>query len=445
MKILHYFLGFPPYRSGGLTKYAIDLMESQVADGNTVAALWPGRMKLSSKKVSIKRGRDVNKVGNYEIVNPLPVPLDEGIKKPAGFMQSTDIAVYIAFLGYLKPDVIHIHTLMGLHKEFVDAAKQLGIRTVFTTHDYFGLCPKVTLYRNRTTCSFDKDCSMCAGCNSSALSDAKIYLLQSPLYRAIKNSKLVKLLRRNHRAAFFDENQAETESINTASANEDYKKLRDFYISILNEIDLIQYNSELTRSVYERYLNHKNSKVLTITHKNISDNRETTEHIESDKLRLICLAPAKPFKGFGVIKAALDKLWESGRRDFELRLFSPVENPSEYMIITEDFSYDEMPKIFAAADVLVAPSVWYETFGFTVLEALSYGVPVITSEHVGAKDIAKEGAIIVEAGSVESFMKAVESLNAQTLEQLRQGVMRCEIKTWNAFMKENYELYKSEK
>ena len=27
-------------------------------------------------------------------------------------------------------------------------------------------------------------------------------------------------------------------------------------------------------------------------------------------------------------------------------------------------------------DIMVAPSIWYETFGFTVLEALSYGVPV---------------------------------------------------------------------
>ena len=30
---------------------------------------------------------------------------------------------------------------------------------------------------------------------------------------------------------------------------------------------------------------------------------------------------------------------------------------------------------------------WYETFGFTVLEALSYGVPVMVTDSVGAKDI----------------------------------------------------------
>ena len=41
-------------------------------------------------------------------------------------------------------------------------------------------------------------------------------------------------------------------------------------------------------------------------------------------------------------------------------------------------------------DVLIVPSIWKETFGFVVLEALSYGVPVIVSDNVGAKDIVKQ-------------------------------------------------------
>ena len=32
MTILHYFLGFPPIRSGGLTRYAIDLMKEQTGE-----------------------------------------------------------------------------------------------------------------------------------------------------------------------------------------------------------------------------------------------------------------------------------------------------------------------------------------------------------------------------------------------------------------------------
>ena len=32
MKILHYSLGFPPYRSGGLTKFSMDLMREQIRE-----------------------------------------------------------------------------------------------------------------------------------------------------------------------------------------------------------------------------------------------------------------------------------------------------------------------------------------------------------------------------------------------------------------------------
>ncbi len=52
MKVLHYALGFPPYRSGGLTKFCVDLMIQQKKEGHTVAMLWPGQMRVIKKKIS---------------------------------------------------------------------------------------------------------------------------------------------------------------------------------------------------------------------------------------------------------------------------------------------------------------------------------------------------------------------------------------------------------
>ena len=145
MKILHYALGFPPYRTGGLTKYCIDLMLTQAEQGHEVALLWPGRITIVKKKPEIHKGRNWNGIESFEIINPLPVPLDEGILDVDAYIKKGDETVYSKFLQDYSPDVIHIHTLMGLHKEFIHAANELGIRTVFTTHDYFGLCPKVCL------------------------------------------------------------------------------------------------------------------------------------------------------------------------------------------------------------------------------------------------------------------------------------------------------------
>lgn len=51
MVIMHYFLGFPPYRSGGLTRYCMDLMDIQRKKGDSVIALWPGEISFISKKL----------------------------------------------------------------------------------------------------------------------------------------------------------------------------------------------------------------------------------------------------------------------------------------------------------------------------------------------------------------------------------------------------------
>ena len=74
MKILHYALGFPPYRSGGLTKLCVDLMVQQAKEGHTAAMLWPGQMGFVNKKVTIRKHKNVKLKGqdilSFEVINP---------------------------------------------------------------------------------------------------------------------------------------------------------------------------------------------------------------------------------------------------------------------------------------------------------------------------------------------------------------------------------------
>ena len=127
-----------------------------------------------------------------------------------------------------------------------------------------------------------------------------------------------------------------------------------------------------------------------------------------------------------------------------MKIFSSVPVKKPYMVVQEEgFVYSQLGKIMADTDVLVAPSVWYETFGFTVLEALSYGVPVIVSDHMGAKDIVGNGGIVVTAGDKEELKRTVEALNAESLERLRKNIgEEFQVKTWKQFLEENDDLYK---
>ncbi len=446
MRIMHYFLGFPPYRTGGLTKYAYDLMQAQADEDNIILALWPGEIKkIGGKPFIIQRG-SVNGIENYELINPLPVPLDEGIKEFEAFTKSCDANVYRKFLCESNPDVIHIHTLMGLHKEFISVANELRIRTIYTSHDYFGICPKVTLYRYGECCDDDCRCKKCVQCNTPALSLKKIQIMQSPLYRLLKNKSIVKKLRKQHRRNFFaNEVLTDMSNVDIEKTANKYYMLRKYYVDMYENIDFIHFNSTITEKVFKRYIVPKDSKVISITHKEIKDNRRNG-HVLSNKLRILCLAPAKPFKGFNVLKAALDELWNDGKRDLELRIYSPVQNPSPYMIVREEgYNYSELPDIFANSDVLAAPSIWYETFGFTVLEAISYGVPVIVSDHVGAKDVIGNAGVIINAGNVEALKGSILAMTYEKINSYKQQASCVTLKTWNEFVKENYSIYGKDK
>lgn len=423
MKILHYALGFPPYRTGGLTKYCLDLMTFQAKAGNTAGLLWPGEIN-PFKRQAVKKRKNYQELESFEIINPLPVALDEGVRNPRLFMSGRDQGVFERFFQEYSPDVLHIHTLMGFSQEILKASKKLGIRTVFTTHDYYGICPKVTLFRHGAPCMEDHGCTDCVQCNQSGLSMKKIAVMQSPLYRALKDIKVVKYLRRQHRIKFFEESDSTPFKGADYAETELFRKLRSYYISILEAVDFIHFNSSVAEAVYRRYLTPKHAKVILISHCGIKDHRRI-KNFTGEKLRLTYLAPAKPFKGYYLLKEVLDELWDSGNHRFELRIFSGADNPAPYMIVQNGYQYGELEEIFEKTDVLLAPSIWNETFGFTVLEALSFGVPVIVSERVGAKDLLNERTGIVCRPEKEELRKAVETLFCRDrLAEINRNIVR---------------------
>lgn len=305
MKILHYSLGFPPYRSGGLTKFCMDIMQEQKRIGHDVSLLWPGEMKIYSKAVSVKyRGKNYG-IDSWEIINPLPVSYDEGIADIKTFTVRCEQKTYENAIIKIKPDVIHIHTLMGLHKEFLDAAKELGIRTVFTVHDFFSICPKVTMFRDSMLCPSVADCSVCPQCNLTALSLKKITILQSPLYRILKDSSVSKKLRKRHRDQYLSGKAAEElpAAEGAITKPEDYEELRSYYGQMISMMDIVHYNSTVTKTVFERYFAPHDAKVISISHADISDNRKI-KHF-GDSLRLTYLGPQGGAKGFFVSRRRL--------------------------------------------------------------------------------------------------------------------------------------------
>lgn len=424
MNILHYSLGFPPYRTGGLTKFCMDLMTQQAADGHTVSLLWPGESLLHTKKTRIKQHPKEKGVSSFEVLNPTPVSYDEGIVEIEKFTDGGTRSVYHTFLKTLAPDVIHIHTLMGLHKGLLTAAKRLGIRLVFTTHDFYPICPRVTMFCNGSPCKTADTCEDCPVCNLTALSITKIKILQSGLYRTLKDFPLVKLLRKQHRDEILREVK-HTDSARAVRTAADYRQLREFYNGLLELMDVIHFNSTVTRDIYKKYFRLTNSKlaVIPITHGEIGDNKCKKQF--GNQLRITYLGPASVAKGFYMLKEALDMLWKDGQQDFCLNVFFSVKEPAPYLKTHSRYDYSQLAEIFDRTDILVAPSIMYETFGYTVLEALSYGVPVIISDTVGAKDVVPAGGgIVIDDISAEKLADVIRNMNAESLRDMNDAILQ---------------------
>lgn len=394
MRILHYTLGFPPFRSGGLVFYAKELMDEQIKQGHEILALYPGEVNIFTNKTSIKSDKS-SKFQKYQIINSLPLPIFGGIKSPKDFKQEVSIEIYLDFLKQTKPDVIHVHTLMGIHLEFFLAACELSIPLVYTTHDYFGLAPEPNFYFNGNSYDSANTIENWILASTNSMDTWKLRIFQANFYPLVKNKikKITKLLN-NNKINMSIRNGLQ--DIISENIKENYLGLKEYYLKIFTLIDFFHFNSKTSEEVFKNNINVDiNGKVITITNSSIMDsNASGTNKEYSRKTRLAYIGPDKDYKGFC---SFIDLASNLSAEDFEFHTYG-YDSRSELVNIIQHGRYDryKISEMYRNIDILIVPSKWKETFGLIVIEALSNNTPVLVSENVGAKDLIPEKYIFVD-------------------------------------------------
>ena len=378
--ILHYSLGFSPYRTGGLTKFVMDLMQYQYSIGVKVGLLWPGR--FAHGKTRIKNGMHKT-FFSREIINPLPVSLCNGIQDERPYLEPSSVTFFENFLIKERPSIIHVHTLEGLHAEFLIAAKKLNIKLIYTTHDFFGICPTNYLYKNGALCGVG--CVDCSKCNTNAYSISKIKIMQSFLYRKLKNTAILRLLRKKNRKDSFIINES---NINYSC---DYQKLSNYYLKCFGYFDMIHCNSSVTYNVFKKIISPSKLFICNLTHLGITDSRFKKAYTPKSKVRFCFLGGETVSKGFFFLIDILDEIYKD-RNDFSLVIYSKDDSVQrDYIEKHPAYTYKQLSDIYANVDILLVPSICYETFSYIVLESFSFGVPSLVTDSVGAKDIIANG------------------------------------------------------
>ncbi|MFI3294743.1 MAG: glycosyltransferase [Rikenellaceae bacterium] len=154
--------------------------------------------------------------------------------------------------------------------------------------------------------------------------------------------------------------------------------------------DVIHFNSRITQQVYEKHLGRCDSSIIPITHAEIADNR-TKREFDNKILKLIFIGGTTPYKGLPLLEKLLLKLYHQGIKNWSLDIWGS-QGTSSCELIRYNGRYDhwQLHEIYHHDSLLVVPSLWNETFSLVTLEALSYGIPVLLSGNVGAKDLVED-------------------------------------------------------
>ncbi len=140
---------------------------------------------------------------------------------------------------------------------------------------------------------------------------------------------------------------------------------------------------------------------------------QKSEYSKHEKLKVLYVGNVTQMKGIFYLLEAAKKL---PKEKFEFTVVGKYGEKSEilekyrkYVHFTGFVMHERVKDYLEQADVFVFPSLG-DSFGLAVLEALSYGVPVICSDHAGAADAIADGknGFIVPVGSSEAIIEKLQ-------------------------------------
>jgi glycosyltransferase involved in cell wall biosynthesis len=112
--------------------------------------------------------------------------------------------------------------------------------------------------------------------------------------------------------------------------------------------------------------------------------------------------------------------------------------------VTGYVAREELERLYLRASIFAFPSL-DEGFGIPVLEAMSHGVPVLTSNRPALSEIAGDAAVLVDPLETDAIAGQLKTLmqNSELRQQLRKkGREQARQFTWSRAVRETYAVYR---
>ena len=283
---------------------------------------------------------------------------------------------YKKLIGILKnmsnlDTIVHIHGWSKcLSASIIKACEDMKFKFIFTAHDYFSICPNGGLYnyKRNQVCKLKPLSIECLVCNC----DSRSYFHK--LWRYVRG-----IVQKS--TVYKTKNMIALSKNNANLINKQLKDLKIFFVD--NPINNIK----------ENRIKVENNNVIGYIGR------------LSEEKGVDLLVKAKFNQRFNIKVIG----------DGYLKEFIKIKNPK--VCITGWLDEVNLKENMKSLRILVVPSRWYEGMPNVVLEAMSMGIPIITSDVCNASEIINNdnNGFIFETDSINSLNNTLKKIDDDEL------------------------------
>lgn len=372
MKICFISNLYPPYVIGGAEISVKRAAEGLVKRGHEVLVISTTTKKTVAEEVDRVKVYRINPLNLYAMYNHQNQP--ELLKPIWHGIDLWNLHSYLVAKRILKeemPDVVHINNFKGLSLSVFGAVKNLSLPLIFTAHDYSLICPRANLFN---------------GSGEICTVPSKFCMLYNKIQKYLVNNK---------------------PDLLTAPSQFAIEKLKENGLFEGIKMVKLPLGIELSGKKVEK---------------------------EYDIIDILYVGGLSKHKGVHILLSAFKELeYENIRlhiigKGKDTDEFKRIAGSDQRIIFHGFVTDEELIELYKKANITVAPSIWYETFGLVILESFKYGTPVIGSRIGAYPDLIKNGynGFLFEVGNENELKNKLEYLieNPDELKKLEEGAFK---------------------
>ncbi|HEX9923981.1 MAG TPA: glycosyltransferase family 4 protein [Anaerolineae bacterium] len=413
MKIVLTIHHFPPNYNAGAENYTFRLASWLINAGHEVEVVCIESISQGTHEIEAKRdvyeGVPVWRL--YYNLAQTPDPFRWSFENPAIGAWFTD------FLAQTRPDLVHINSCYLLSINTIMATKQLSLPLIVTLHDFWFVCPRITLLKpTGERCHVPDNVAECAWCLGT---EKRRFRYAETASRGLAGAMAHNLLKSSIGAKVL--------GIQPNAKEIAYR--RDVSLKALKQADIILAPSEFLRSIFlEQGLDPAKilfSRYGLDTGHWVSSTESPRE--ASEDLRITYIGQVARHKGVHLLVEAYTRLDLSKRRA-RLKIYGDLTVFPDYVQSLQNiasstngrpavefagrFDNRRVAEILRQTDVIVVPSIWYENSPIAIMEALTAGTPVVTANLGGMPEMVhhNQNGLLFAPGDAPDLARQLQRL-----------------------------------